>query len=81
MNWSSEEHARLQVSFTYHSYRAVFYNQDQAKKGISGGFSLGPGGLSGSLQIPGIGTFNAGGGRFGANIQPLVGGISKKIFS
>jgi hypothetical protein len=80
MNWGDDGHARLTVTFSYNRYTAVFNRQDQAKKGLSGGFSLGPGGLSGSLQIPGIGSFNAGGGRFGANIQPLVGGVSKKIF-
>jgi hypothetical protein len=77
MNWNTDEHARLQISFTYHSYQAVFYNQNQAQKGISGGFSLGPGGLSGSLQVPGIGSFNVGGGRTSVNL----GGVKKKIFS
>ena len=77
MSWQSEEHARLTVSFSYNRYTAVFYNQNQAQKGISGGFSLGPGGLSGSLQIPGIGSFNAGGGRTSVNL----GGLKKKIFN
>jgi hypothetical protein len=80
MSWSDEGFAKMNIMFHYKKYKAVFYNQDQAKKGISGGFSLGPGGLSGSLSIPGIGSFNAGSGRFGANLRPLVGGISKKIF-
>jgi hypothetical protein len=77
MNWQDDDFARLQVTFSFKKYRVVFYNQNQAKKGISGGFSLGPGGLSGSLQIPGIGSFNAGGGRVSANL----GGLKKTIFS
>jgi len=77
MNWGDEGFARLQVTFSYQRYRAVFYNQNQAQKGISGGFSLGPGGLSGSLQVPGIGSFNVGGGRSAVNL----GGLKKKIFN
>lgn len=77
MNWSDEGFARLQVSFSYQRYRAVFYNQDQPEKGISGGFSIGPGGISGSLNVPGIGTFGAGGGRTAFNL----GGLKKKIFN
>jgi hypothetical protein len=77
MNWSDESFARLQVSFSYQRYRAVFYNQDQPEKGISGGFSIGPGGISGSLNVPGIGTFGAGGGRTAVNL----GGLKKKIFN
>ena len=80
MNWSDEAHAKLQVTFSYNRYTAVFNRQDQAKQGVGFGFSIGPGGLKANLNIPGIGSFNAGGGRFGANIQPLVNGVSKKIF-
>lgn len=77
MNWSDEGFARMTVVFHYKKYKAVFYNQNQAQKGISAGFSLGPGGLSGSLQVPGIGSFNVGGGRTSLNL----GGVKKKIFS
>lgn len=77
MSWSSDEHARLAVSFSYNRYTAVFYKQNQAEKGISAGFSLGPGGLAGSLQVPGIGSFNVGGGRTSVNLD----GVNKKVFS
>jgi hypothetical protein len=77
MSWNDDNFARMNVLFHYKKYKAVFYNQDQAKKGISGGFSLGPGGLSGSINVPGIGTFGAGGGRSQLNL----GGVKKKIFS
>ena len=77
MNWQDDNFARMSVMFHYKKYKAVFYNQNQAGKGISGGFSLGPGGLSGSLQVPGIGSFNVGGGRTSVNL----GGVKKKVFS
>lgn len=77
VNWNDDAHMRLQVQFTYQSYQAVFYKQDQAEKGMSFGFSLGKGGLSASLSVPGIGSIGTGGGRSAANFAPL----GKKIFS
>jgi hypothetical protein len=77
MNWGDDSHARLSVSFSYNRYRVVFYNQDQAKKGISGGFSLGPNGFAGKLSIPGFGSIGTGGGRTAVDL----GGVKKKIFS
>lgn len=81
MNWSDDGFARLVVSFSYQRYRVVFYNQNQAKKGISGSFSIGKGGISGSLGIPGIGTLNAGGGKFSANLGEGATALGKKIFN
>jgi len=78
MSWSDESHARMPIQFTYKSYKSMFYKQDQPTKGISAGFSLGPGGFAGSLQIPGVGSFNT---SSGLGSQLKLGGISKKIFS
>lgn len=81
MSWSDEAFARMVVSFSYQTYRVIFYNQDQAKKGISGGFSIGKGGIAGSLSVPGIGTINAGGGRIATDLGAGATALGKKIFN
>ena len=81
MNWADEGFARLTVSFSYQRYKVMFYRQDQARKGISAGFFLGKGGFSGSVNIPGIGTFGKSGGRTGFDLSPGAFNLGKKIFN
>ncbi len=77
MNWGSEEPAKMQVSFAYRNYKAVFNRQDQPGMGFGFSFGLGAGGLKLGARIPGIGNI---GFAKGAGLSADLGGLSKKIF-
>jgi len=77
MNWGSEDPARLQVTFAYRNYKAVFNRQDQPGMGFGFSFGLGAGGLKFGARLPGIGNI---GFAKGAGLSADLGGISKKIF-
>lgn len=78
MTWGSEDVARLQVTFSYKNYKAVFYRQDQAERGFGFSFSFGKGGLKLGANLPGIGNISyAKGAGIGGNFSP----ITKKVAS
>ena len=79
MNWAQDEVVRLSVTFAYRFYKAVFNKQDQP--GLGRGFSIGigPGGVSGSARIPGIGDI-AGAVTGGLKtVQARVGDINSAV--
>lgn len=77
MSWASEEPAKLQVTFGYKNYKAVFNRANQPGMGFGFSFNLGAGGLKLGARIPGIGNI---GYAKGAGITGDFGGITKKIF-
>jgi hypothetical protein len=79
MSWSQDDIARLGVTFVYRNYRCVFNKQDQPSVGIRGGFSIGPGGFSGALSIPGIGNIASSIGGGLKTVQATVGNINNKV--
>lgn len=73
MNWSSDEIAKLSVTFAFRNYRFVNYSiQDQSTSGIGFGFSIGPQGISGSLRIPGVGNVAA---TLGGGLRSVTGNL------
>lgn len=80
MSWAQDDVARLNVTFVYRNYRCVFNKQDQSGQGFKGSFSIGPGGISGSLSIPGIGNIGGSLNRGGLKtVQATVGDIQNKV--
>jgi hypothetical protein len=78
MNWGTEEVARMQVTFAYRNYKAVFNKADQPGMGAGFFFNFGKGGLKLGGRIPGIGNISyAKGAGFTGSAAPL----QKKIFS
>lgn len=55
MSWATDEIAKLSVTFAYRNYRCVFQKQDQPGLGFGFSLGIGPGGISGSARLPGIG--------------------------
>lgn len=78
MNWSSDDLARLQVTFAYKNYKAVFNKADQPGLGAGFSFSFGKGGLKLGGRIPGIGNISY---AKGAGFTGNTDGLQKKIFS
>jgi|TARA_R110000744_G_scaffold38191_5_gene87361 hypothetical protein len=72
MGWGEEGVARLGVTFAYRNYKCLFTKQAQPEKGFGFSVSIGPGGISGSARIPGIGNI-AGSTELGS-ISANVGG-------
>jgi hypothetical protein len=56
VGWNDDGIMKLNVTFAYKNYKVSFRKQDQPRLGIGFGISIGPGGISGSVRIPGIGT-------------------------
>lgn len=81
LSWADENPIKLNVTFAYRNYKVAFRIQDQPKYGIGFGFSIGPGGITGNVRIPGLGNINAGtiGGvrAVSGAIGPLSGVFSK----
>jgi hypothetical protein len=77
MSWGSEDAARMQVTFGYRNYKAVFNKADQPGMGFGFSFSLGKGGLKLGARLPGLGNI---GFAKGAGLTANLGGLSKKIF-
>lgn len=79
MNWGSDEIAKLNVTFAYRNYRCVFAKQDQPGLGRGFSISIGTGGVSGSVRIPGIGDI-AGSVTGGLKtVQAKIGDINNKV--
>lgn len=80
MSWASDEIVRLSVTFVYRNYKVVYAKQDQPGLGFGFSFSIGPGGISGSARLPGIGdisgTINNGGFK---TVSASVGSITNKV--
>jgi hypothetical protein len=55
MSWSQDDVAKINVTFAYRNYKAVFNKRDQPSAGFGGGISIGPDGVLGNLRIPEIG--------------------------
>lgn len=75
MNWGEDAAARLQVTFAFKNYKAVFNRQDQPGLGAGFGITIGKGGIQGKIRLPGFGTISRGPG--GTSVD--AGGISKRI--
>ena len=72
MGWNEEGVARLGVTFAYRNYKCKFTKQDQPEQGFGFSLSIGPGGISGSARIPGVG--NISGSTATGSISANVGG-------
>jgi hypothetical protein len=75
VNWGEDNAARLQVTFAFRNYKAVFNRQDQPGLGAGFGITIGKGGIQGKINLPGFGTISRGPG--GTSID--AGGIAKRI--
>lgn len=79
MSWSQDEVAKLNVTFAYRNYRCVFQKQDQPGLGFGFSIGIGPGGVSGSARLPGIGDI-AGAALGGLKtVNANIGGLSNKV--
>lgn len=82
-NWGDEGVAKMNVTFAYRYYRMAFNMQDQPKRGVSGGLSIGRGGVKGNINIPGLGNIGLNNGRLGGNLnvplQTPLGPLSFRI--
>lgn len=76
MSWSTDEVAKLGVTFAYRNYKCVFAKQDQPGLGFGFSLSLGPNGISGSARIPGIGDI---GGAFGGGLKTVNAKIGNTL--
>lgn len=70
MSWAGAEVAKQTIAFAYRDHKCVFNRSDQGRAGASFGLSIGTGGISGSLNIPGFGNVSAQNG-----LSNLVGAI------
>jgi len=77
LNWGEEAVARMQVTFAFKNYRAVFNRADQPGMGAGFGITIGKGGITGKIKLPGFGTISRGPG--GTSVD--AGGIAKRIAS
>jgi hypothetical protein len=59
VGWNDDGIMKLNVTFAYRNYKVTFRKQEQPRLGIGFGISIGPGGVSGSVRIPGIGTVSS----------------------
>jgi len=78
MSWGDDTLAKLQITFVYRNYKVAFNVGDQPRRGIGFGFSIGPGGVAGSVNLPGIGRAS---GIFGGvnAVQATVGDINSRV--
>jgi hypothetical protein len=79
MSWAGDEIAKMTVTFAYRNYKCVFQKQNQPGLGFGFSFSLGPGGISGSARLPGIGDIS---GSFGGGLKTVnakIGSINNKV--
>ena len=72
MGWGEEGVARLGITFAYRHYKCIFTKQNQPEQGFGFSIGIGPGGISGSARIPGLGNI-AGSTQLGS-ISANVGG-------
>ena len=70
--------AKLAVTFVYRNYKVAFNIGDQPRRGIGFGFSIGPGGVAGSINLPGVGRASGVFGGINA-VQATVGDINNRV--
>lgn len=80
MNWSEDNAARLGVTFAYRNYKCLYTKQDQPEKGFGFSVRLGTGGISGSVNIPSLGSI-VGASGVGGQINAAVGNINNRVAS
>lgn len=80
MGWAEEGAVRLGVTFSYKNYKCLYTKQDQPEKGFGFSVRLGTGGVSGSVNIPDLGSFVASSG-LGGQINAAVGNINNRVAS
>ena len=71
MSWGQSEIVKQTVAFAYRDYKSVFNRSDQSRAGSTFGLSIGRGGISGSLNIPGFGNVSATNG-----LKNIVGALN-----
>jgi hypothetical protein len=79
MSWSSDELAKLGVTFAYRNYKVVYAKQDQAGLGVGFSFNIGPGGISGSARLPGIGNIAGSTGGGLNTVSANLDGITNRV--
>lgn len=82
LSWGEDAPIRLNVTFAYKNYKVAFTKSEQSRFGKGFSLSIGPGGIAGSVRIPGIGTIagnsNAGGLKaVTANLEGIKGIFAK----
>ena len=79
MAWATDEVAKLSVTFAYKNYQCVFAKQDQPGLGRGFSLSIGPGGISGSARLPGIGDIS--GAVLGGlkTVNARIGNINNRV--
>ena len=80
MSWAEDGAARLGVTFAYRNYKCLYTKQDQPEKGFGFSVRLGTGGISGSVNIPSIGSI-VGSSGIGGQINAAVGNINNRVAS
>jgi len=80
MSWAEDNAARLGVTFAYKNYKCLYTKQDQPDKGFGFSVRLGTGGISGSVNIPSIGSI-VGSSGIGGQINAAVGNINNRVAS
>lgn len=80
MNWAEDTAARLGVTFAYRNYKCLYTKQDQPEKGFGFSVRLGTGGISGSVNIPSLGSI-VGASGVGGQINAAVGNINNRVAS
>ena len=78
MNWAEDGAVRMGVTFAYRNYKCLFTKQDQPEKGFGFSVRLGTGGISGSLNIPSLGSI-VGSTAVGGQINAAVGHINNRV--
>jgi hypothetical protein len=75
MSWGQDDIAKINVTFAYRNYKAIFNKRDQPTLGTQGAFRIGTDGtIAGNVRIPGIGSIGGTtlGGGFKA-VQAKIG--------
>jgi hypothetical protein len=80
MNWAEDGAAKLGVTFAYKNYKCLYTKQDQPEKGFGFSVRLGTGGISGSLNIPSLGSI-VGASGLGGQINASVGNLNNRVAS
>lgn len=81
MSWGQDEVARMSVTMAYRNYQCVFQKQNQPGLGFGFSIGIGPGGVSGSARIPGIGDIS--GAVIGGlkTVNARIGDINNRVAS
>lgn len=78
LSWGDDTPSKMSVTFAYRNYRVAFTIGDQPRRGIGFGFSIGPGGVAGNVNLPGVGSVA---GIFGGidAVQATVGSVNSRV--